>query len=457
MRIHLIALGGAAMHNIAIALKQNGHMVSGSDDEIYNPARDRLAAQGLLPDAFGWFPERITSDIEVIILGMHARADNPELLRAQQLGLRVLSYPAFIYEHARHKTRLVVAGSHGKTSTTAMAMHCLQKLGIDFDYLVGAQLAGFDTMVRLSDAPVMIVEGDEYLSSPLDPVSKMVRYKPHYAVITGIAWDHINVFPNFDLYTAQFEALMESIEPGGKLFWYGQDPVIQELLTKKNRGGHFESVPFEAFPAIIEDGKMYLERPDKAPLELAFFGAHNLLNAKAAFLLCHELGVPEDDFIMALADFKGAAKRLQTLAQTDTSTIWSDFAHAPSKVRATVEAVKMLYPQRTLTACLELHTFSSLSKDFLPQYRDTLSGADRAFVFYSPHTLEMKRLPGFAAAEIEAAFGHPNLKVVTEKEILETSLNVMDWREHNLLLMSSGTFGGMDLNALAERLLVSAR
>lgn len=445
MRIHLIAIGGAAMHNIALALHQNGHLVSGSDDEIYNPARARLAAAGLLPEAEGWRPERLNADIDIVILGMHARADNPELQRALDLGLKVLSYPAFLYEHARFKTRMVIAGSHGKTTTTAMAMHVLRKLGIDFDYLVGAQLDGFDTMVRLSDAPVLIVEGDEYLSSCLEPVSKMVQYRPHHAVITGIAWDHVNVFPRFEDYCSQFGMFMDHIEPGGDLFWYFRDKEIEKLLDARNATKQFKDHPFEGFEASVENGQMFIHLPNKEPVPVQFFGAHNLLNAKAAFHLCSQLGVTVVDFVAQIADFKGAAKRLQQLAQTKHNITWLDFAHAPSKARATVEAVKVLYPDRKLTACLELHTFSSLNQAFLPQYQGTLNGADQAFVFYSPHTLEMKRMPSISAEEIRQAFGHPNLEVITEANALHAQLKAQDWLERNLLLMSSGTFGGMDL------------
>jgi UDP-N-acetylmuramate: L-alanyl-gamma-D-glutamyl-meso-diaminopimelate ligase len=448
MRIHLIAIGGAAMHNIALALHQNGHQVSGSDDEIYNPAKARLAASGLLPETEGWHPERLSADIDIVILGMHARADNPELQRALEIGLRVLSYPAFMYEHARTKTRMVIAGSHGKTTTTAMTMHVLRKLGIDFDYLVGAQLEGFETMVRLSDAPVLIVEGDEYLSSCLEPVSKMVQYRPHHAVITGIAWDHVNVFPRFEDYCAQFGMFMDHIEPGGNLFWYGRDQEIQKLLDARKGSKQFEDQAFEGFEASVENGQMFIHLPNQAPKPVQFFGAHNLLNAKAAFHLCNQLGVTTTDFVAQIADFKGAAKRLQQLAQTEHSITWLDFAHAPSKARATVEAVKALYPTRKLTACLELHTFSSLNQAFLPQYQGALNGADQAFVFYSPHTLEMKRMPPISAEDIRQAFGHPNLEVITEADTLQARLKAQEWLERNLLLMSSGTFGGMDLKAI---------
>ncbi|MDX1910648.1 MAG: Mur ligase family protein, partial [Saprospiraceae bacterium] len=302
MRIHFIAIGGAAMHNLALALHQNGHQVSGSDDEIYNPARDRLASAGLLPDAFGWFPEKLNRSLDAVVLGMHARADNPELLQAQALGLPVYSYPAFMVEQSREKKRYVVAGSHGKTTTTAMAMHCLRKAGYDFDYLVGAQVQGFDTMVRLSAAPALLVEGDEYFASPLDHTPKMVRFKPHFAVITGIAWDHINVFPSFKDYVAQFDLLVEAIESGGSLAWYADDPELRQLV-ERHAGARWRSLPFEPFPARVERGHTLIDRPGKEPVSLQIFGRHNLLNAKAASLICQDFGMNESDFLLHLSDF----------------------------------------------------------------------------------------------------------------------------------------------------------
>lgn len=452
MRIHFIAIGGAAMHNLALALRQNGHEVSGSDDEIYNPARDRLDAAGLLPPRAGWFPEKIDRSLDCVILGMHARADNPELAMALSIGVPVFSYPEFLYEQSRRKKRFVVAGSHGKTTTTAMAMHCLRRMGLDFDYLVGAQVQGFDTMARLSDAPVLIVEGDEYFASPLDPTPKMVRYRPHHAVVTGIAWDHVNVFPTFENYCAQFEALFDAVEPGGKVSWYAGDPVLARLIETRRGRAAWQSEPFEPFAAELENGRTILEIGPQEKVSLEIFGEHNLLNARAAFSICRELGVEKADFLRALASFKGAAKRLQTLAEKPDRKAWLDFAHAPSKVRATVAAVKNLHPDRKLVACLELHTFSSLSRQFLPEYRGALQAADRAFVFYSPHTLEMKRLPVFSPEEVREAFGRSDLQVFTQKEDLEEALLALDWPGCNLLLMSSGTFDGLDVPRFVGRL-----
>jgi UDP-N-acetylmuramate: L-alanyl-gamma-D-glutamyl-meso-diaminopimelate ligase len=449
MRIHLVAIGGAVMHNLGLALQQNGHSVTGSDDEIYNPAKERLQKAGLLPAASGWFPEKIEPELDAVILGMHARAGNPELAKAQELGLPVFSFPEFIYRHAREKTRIVVAGSHGKTTTTAMIMHVLRENGRDFDYLVGAQLEGFDTMVRLSDAPVMVIEGDEYLSSPTDRRPKFLHYRPQIAIVTGIAWDHINVFPTFEEYKRQFGLFLETMSRDGLLIFYEKDEHLQDLLKTARP---FRQQPYSGFKYAVEAGKT-VARPDGLPpCELQIFGAHNLANLQAAWLACRELGIVETDFWRAASSFKGAAKRLQLLAKKPGFNAWQDFAHAPSKVRATVTAVSQLHPERELVACVELHTFSSLNKDFLPHYKGTLAGAELACVFYSPHTLAMKNMPPIEPEEIRQNFGHPNLRVFTGRPELENFLLGRHWNGHNLLLMSSGTFGGMDYQKFVENL-----
>ncbi|MFK8104014.1 MAG: UDP-N-acetylmuramate--L-alanine ligase [Saprospiraceae bacterium] len=450
MRIHLIAIGGSAMHNLALALQYNHHTVTGSDDEIYNPAKDRLEAKGLLPKKMGWDPARINEGIDAIILGMHARKDNPELLKAQSLGIPIFSYPAFLYEAAKTKQRVVIAGSHGKTTTTSMVLHVLKYLACDFDYLVGAIIEGFDNMVRISTADLMVLEGDEYLSSPIDLRPKIMHYQPHLAVITGIAWDHINVFPTFAGYVQQFEQFIETIQPGGKLFYYKNDKSLQQILA--GRSFDFDLIPYEAFPYELKNQQTFVKSEALGLVPLSIFGQHNLENLRAAFLICQELGIAEDQFFEAIQTFKGAAKRLQILAETKSAIAFQDFAHAPSKLKATVKAVKAQYPQRSLVACMELHTFSSLNKSFFPEYRNSMDGADVAVVFYSEHTLKMKKLPPFTKAEVKAAFNHPNLVVLTDKKELFALLEKQDWSNQNLLLMSSGTFGGSDLTALGQLL-----
>lgn len=474
MRIHLIAIGGAVMHNLALALKQNGNNVSGSDDEIYEPALSRLKAARLLPDTEGWSTDRITPDLDVVILGMHARKDNPELLKAQELGLNIQSFPEFIYNHAKDKKRVVVAGSHGKTTTTSMIMHVLRHSGRDFDYLVGALLEGFDTMVQLSDAPIMVIEGDEYLSSAIDPVPKILHYKPQVAVITGVAWDHMNVFPTYENYVEQFEKFIGTLERSAKtnsespiiddtstitdnettntagvLFYYEKDKDLKKIAQLEG----LNSVAYVAFDSEIKRGKTILKADNGRQVSLEIFGEHNLANLKAAYLSCKELGITDDEFFAAIPSFKGAAKRLQTLAQTKTSVVYQDFAHAPSKVKATIHAVQGQFPKRRLIACLELHTFSSLSKAFLPQYRSTMNLADEAIVFFNEHTLEMKKLPPLKMGEVKACFGHPNLRVFTTQERLKEHLLEQDFKNQNLLFMSSGTFMGLDLKEFAMELL----
>ena len=437
------------MHNLALALKQNGHVVTGSDDEIYEPARSRLKSAHLLPDTEGWSVDRITPDLDVVILGMHARADNPELVKAQELGLNIQSFPEYIYNHSAEKKRVVVAGSHGKTTTTSMIMHVLRHAGRDFDYLVGALLEGFDTMVRLSDAPVMVIEGDEYFTSPIDLVPKFLHYKPHVAIITGVAWDHMNVFPTYESYLEPFKKFMETVDTEGAIFYYEKDAELKKLIGVDNS----KSTPYGAFPSEIKRGKTVLQTEDKRQVPLEIFGEHNLSNLKAAYLACKELGITDEEFYAAVPTFKGAAKRLQTLATGRTSVAYQDFAHAPSKVKATIHAVHGQYPKRRLVACLELHTFSSLSKAFLPQYRSTMNLADEAIVFFNEHTLEMKKLPPLKMGEVKACFGHPNLRVFTSNERLKEHLLEQEFRNQNVLFMSSGTFVGLDLKALSEELL----
>ncbi len=452
MRIHLIAIGGSAMHNIALALYYNHHTVSGSDDEIYNPARDRLDARGLLPQKMGWDPDRITKELDLVILGMHARPDNPELQRAKELNIPIYSYPAYVYEQAKRQKRVVIAGSHGKTTTTSMVMHVLKYLKKDFDYLVGAQLDGFETMARFSDAPVTIIEGDEYLSSPIDRRPKFLHYLPDLAVITGIAWDHINVFPDFEDYKNQFLLLAQSMPVSGKLFYYKNDPHLPKLMADASIV--CKVIPYEGFNFRIKNNQTLLMPDSGKEIPLKIFGAHNLENLQAAYFLCLNLGVTSADFFSAIKTFKGAAKRLDFLCKTNTALAYKDFAHAPSKVKATTEAMKAQYPRRKLIACVELHTFSSLNKKFLSHYKKSLAAADRAFVFYSEHTLKMKKLPAIKPADIQKAFNHPNLTVIqNEYTMLDKALRRFGWKEQNLLLMTSGNFGGWDMKKEIRKIL----
>jgi len=450
MRIHLIAIGGSIMHNLALALQRQGHAISGSDDEIYEPARGRLAAAELLPAQMGWDDERITADLDLIILGMHAREDNPELKRAQELGVSIQSFPEFIHAQSKEKRRVVVAGSHGKTTTTAMILHVLKELDYDFDFLVGAQLEGFDLMVKLSDAPILIVEGDEYLSSAIDRIPKIWHYHPHITIITGIAWDHMNVFPTFADYRHAFSHYLETLEAAAHVFYSGEDEILGQVVTEHS--GDLKAEVYFPFDSFIEAGKTFIRLAGiTAPLRV--FGRHNLSNLRAAYLVLKALGVQDEQFLLSIQGFSGAAKRQQLLGSREDLLIYQDFAHAPSKVRATVKALAEQYPDRHLVACLELHTYSSLNKAFLPLYSGALQHSDTAIVFVSDHTLEMKRRPPISNEELVEFFGRGDLVVCRNRGQIELVLEAHKWEQTNLLLMSSGTFDGLDLKRLVAEIL----
>jgi UDP-N-acetylmuramate: L-alanyl-gamma-D-glutamyl-meso-diaminopimelate ligase len=444
MKIHLIAIGGSIMHNLAISLQKAGHIVSGSDDEIYEPAKSQLGSFGLLPPNMGWDPTVVTNQLDLVILGMHAKADNPELKRAQELGVRVVSFPEYVGEHSRSKKRVVVSGSHGKTTTTSMILHVLRSLNIDFDYLVGARIEGFETMVQLSDAPVIVIEGDEYLSSSIDRIPKIWHYDPHITIITGVAWDHMNVFPTLKSYHEAFTGYLDRLKAGTKVYFTASDAFLKSALEAYPL---LKAVPYDPFGHKIEDGVTKIVVGGKE-VDLQIFGNHNMSNLMAAYLVLQDLGVTDREFYNAISKFKGAAKRLQLKKATKDHLIYQDFAHAPSKVKATIEAVKAQYPERKLTACIELHTFSSLSKAFLPQYSGATQAADCAVIFFSDHTLRMKNLPSLSADDIEAGFARSDLVICHSKEALLTYLKEQDWSDHNLLLMSSGTFEGLDIESI---------
>ncbi len=439
LKVHFIAVGGAAMHNIALDMHAQGHEVTGSDDEIYEPSLSRLRNAGIAPKHFGWYESNITSNIDIVVLGMHAKEDNPELLKARELGLQIFSYPAFVYERSKDKQRIVIAGSHGKTTTTAMIMHVLKKLDVSFDYLVGAQLEGFNRMVKLTDAPIIIIEGDEYLSSPLDRVPKIHHYKPHITVTTGIAWDHINVFPTFDNYKDQFSLYFDMIEEDGTLIYYKDDEVLNELVEKTVR--KVAKLPYSGLEkndemSIVFEGEIY---------PISIIGNHNLQNLNAARLVCLTLGINTRRFFKAIADFSGASKRLQKLNDTKGRLVFLDFAHAPSKVKATTTSLKEWYGGKKLLAILELHTFSSLNKEFLPQYLDSIASADRAIVFYNKHTLEMKKMPDLDANFIKESFGYTDLEIITDSAVLHEIIVGEEFNDYNILLMTSGNFNQMSL------------
>lgn len=451
MKIHFIAIGGSAMHNLAIALSRKGYEITGSDDEIFEPSRSRLAAHGILPEEEGWHPEKLSGEIDAVILGMHARGDNPELLRAQELGLPVFSYPEYLYEHSKNKKRIVIGGSHGKTTITSMIMHVLRDQGIQFDYMVGAQVEGFDVMVSLSEeADFMIFEGDEYLTSPIDPRPKFHLYKPHIAVISGIAWDHINVFPTFENYVEQFRIFTDLIEPEGSLIYDEKDEQVKQVALRTRKD--IKLLPYTLPDHFISNGITFL-RDKGEDIRLNIFGKHNLLNISAAKLVCYSLGIAERDFYQSIRTFKGAAKRLELVLESKESSIFKDFAHSPSKLKATVDAMKQQYPGRKLVACLELHTFSSLNAKFLPLYEGCMNSADMGIVYYNPHTVELKRLSYISPEDIRGAFKAPALQVFTDSKALVAFLTSKKWENTNLLMMSSGNFDGIDIKQLAVDLL----
>jgi len=449
MNVHFIAIGGAAMHNLALAMHQTGHSVTGSDDEIFEPSKGRLAAAGLLPEAMGWNPDRLTASIDAVILGMHARIENPELLKAQEMGLRVYSYPEFIYERSLDKTRVVIAGSHGKTTITSMILHVLKKLDRDFDYLVGAQIEGFDTMVRLSDAPIIILEGDEYLSSPIDRRPKFHLYHPQIALISGIAWDHINVFPTWDIYKEQFSLFIDDLEPGAHLAYCSTDETLSEMTIK--HGSEINTHAYETPPHKIENGRTIIL--DGGEYAISVFGDHNLQNMNGARIVCESLGIEKDLFYNTIADFTGASRRLEIIREIADGAVYKDFAHSPSKLSATVRAVKKQWPDRKLIAAMELHTFSSLTKEFLKEYSVSMNDADEAIVFYKEETIAHKKLDPISIQEVVASFGRADLIVFTTTDQLQKHLESMAWKDANLLLMSSGNFGGMNVDEFGASLL----
>lgn len=451
MRIHLIAIGGAAMHNIAIALHKKGFNVTGSDDEINEPSLTRLKNLGLLPHEMGWFPEKITADIDAIILGMHARIDNPELLKAQELGLKIYSYPEYIYEQSKDKLRVVIGGSHGKTTITSMILHVLNFCKKDFDFMVGAQLEGFDTMVKLTkEAPIIIVEGDEYLSSPIDRRPKFHLYKADIGLISGIAWDHINVFPTFENYVEQFKIFADEIPASGQLIYCYNDEILKELseLSATKAVKHSYTIPSHK----IIDGITTLITPENGEVPLNIFGNHNLMNMEGARLVCNAIGVDNADFYEAISSFKGAAKRLETVVKFESFTMFKDFAHSPSKLRATTEATKQQFINRKIIACMELHTFSSLNENFLNEYQGAMHTADEAYVYFNPHTIAHKKLQPISIEQVKAAFARKDLMVFTSSEELMSTLKEINFQNTVLLMMSSGNFDGIDFKKFGEEL-----
>lgn len=444
MKTHFIAIGGSAMHNLAIALKDKGYQVTGSDDAIFEPSKSRLDHKGILPTEMGWFPEKITADIDAVILGMHAHQDNPELARAKELGLKIYSYPEFLYEQSKNKTRVVIAGSHGKTTITSMILHVLNFHQKDVDFMVGAQLEGFDCMVKLTqDNDFMVLEGDEYLSSPIDLRSKFLLYQPNIALMSGIAWDHINVFKTFDDYIEQFRKFVASITAGGVLVYNEEDVEVVKVVEAAEN--YFRKIPYKTPEYEISNGKVYL-KTEMGDVPLSVFGAHNLLNMEGARHICRQLGIMDEDFYEAIMSFKGASKRLEKVEREDKGTLYKDFAHAPSKVKATVKAFQEQFKKDKKYGFLELHTYSSLNPVFLEQYDHAMDGLDEAIVFYSEDALKIKRMEPISPEFIKEKFKNDKLRVFTNAEDLHAYWETLDKTDGVFLMMSSGNFGGLDLS-----------
>lgn len=448
MKIHFISIGGSVMHQLAIALKRKGYQITGSDDEIFEPSRTNLEREGILPQTMGWFPEKLTKDLDAAILGMHAKGDNPELLKANELGIPVYSFPEYIFKESKNKKRVVVGGSHGKTTTTAMIMHVLRATQMDFDYLVGARLEGFDQSVNITDAPLIVCEGDEYPASVVEKRPKFHFLVPHIAILTGIAWDHINVFPTFDIYLDQFIIFINKIEQGGVLIYNEEDTTLKDLVEKTRRED-INYLPYSVPQHTITDNQTTVTI-EGAETALKVFGAHNLLNMHAAWLVCRELGLSAKQFTEAISTFTGAAKRLELLAQNSETIVYRDFAHAPSKVKATLQAVRAQFPQKKLIGLLELHTYSSLNKEFMQEYKGVLDDADEGAVFYSKHALEIKRLPNLEKEVVKEGFTKGSLNIFNTREELQSWLDGLDYNNSVVLLMSSGNYDGMDVEAFAK-------
>lgn len=448
MKIHFIAIGGSAMHNLALALHDKGETITGSDDTIFEPSYSRLAAKGLLPKEMGWFPEKITEDLDAIVLGMHAKADNPELIKAKKLGIKIYSYPEFIFQQSQNKTRVVIGGSHGKTTITSMILHVMNYHNIPVDFLVGAQLPGFENMVKLShESEFIVIEGDEYLSSALDLRPKFHLYQPNIALISGIAWDHINVFPTFENYKQQFAIFIDKMVNGGILIYNNEDAEVKKLV--ENTDKPIRKIPYQLPQYTIENGQTLLHTPEgEMPIEV--FGEHNLSNLAGAKWICQNMGIDEADFYEAIASFSGAAKRLEKITENNHSIIYKDFAHSPSKITATVNAVKNQYPDKKLIACLELHTYSSLNPEFITQYKGALNKADLPIVFFHDEAIKIKNMQPMTTQEIHKAFDREDLHVFTSSNLLQNFLN--NQKEENIvwLFMSSGNYGGVDWNELKQ-------
>ena len=447
--IHFIAIGGSAMHNLAIALHQTGYAVTGSDDDIFEPSKSRLSSNGLLPVKMGWHPEKITKDTKAVILGMHARIDNPELNKAIDLGIQIYSFPDFVYESSKNAKRVVIAGSHGKTTITSMVMHVLKQVGQEFDYLVGASIQGFNNMVKLNGSPIIVLEGDEYLSSALDRTPKFIRYNHDIGLISGIAWDHINAFPSKENYIDQFDKFIDNTPDDGALIYFEEDDVIKKLIRKKKRS--FITIPYSTPEYTVRNGQYFLKK-GLSETGLKLFGKHNMQNLAGAVEVLKQLNLKDKDIIRAMESFEGATNRLEKLYDDNGIVVYKDFAHSPSKLKSTVAAVHELYPGKKIISCFELHTYSSLNKDFLCEYQNSFPKVGINLVFVNNHTLEIKKMPPLSDEVIMNGFNNGDLIITRKKQDLENLLLDNIQPDTVLLFMSSGNFGGMNYTEFIKKI-----
>ncbi len=449
-KIHFIAIGGSVMHSLALALHQIGIEVSGSDDMIFEPSKSRLAAHELLPKDVGWNPERIHKGLDAVILGMHAKEDNPELSRARELNIPVYSYPEFIFRQSLNKQRIVIAGSHGKTTITSMIIHVLNYWDRCFDYVVGAHLDGFENTVKLSDDPIIIIEGDEYLTSTLDKTPKFLKYQHHIGLVSGVAWDHINVFPTIEEYVKQFDLFADTTPKAGSLIYCEEDDLATVICCKQRPD--VASIPYQEHPSVINDGNTFLQT-DHGSVAVQVFGRHNMQNFSGAKAVLLKIGITEEQFYKAIPSFKGARNRLELVNKNNRTAIFNDYAHAPSKLAATTKALKEQFQDRTLVACIELHTYSSLNKKFLSQYSDSFESADQPIVYYNPEIIAHKNLEPISKEEIKAAFNREDLLVFDDINELEHFLLKQNWEGKNLLMMSSGNYHNLSIKVLSDAIL----
>jgi len=332
-----------------------------------------------------------------------------------------------------------------------MILHVLNYHERAVDYMVGAQLDGFETMVHLTaENDFIVLEGDEYLSSPIDRRPKFHLYKPNIALLSGIAWDHINVFPTFENYVSQFKIFTDAMVHGGIMVYNEEDATVKEVVESSEN--HIQKYPYQTPKHFIDNGVTYLETSE-GDLPLEVFGTHNLQNLAGAKWICQHMGIDEDDFYEAIASFSGASKRLEKIAENDTSVIFKDFAHSPSKVAATTKAVKKQYENSNVLACLELHTYSSLNAVFLEEYKGALDAADKAVVFYSPDAVKIKQLEAVTSAQIAKAFQREDLIIYTNPQEFKAFLFAENLKNTALVFMSSGNYGGLNLEEVKHLVL----